>query len=105
MDFPLVIFSTASDEQEAKLISETLVNEKLAACVNRISGVQSVYFWQNNICDDQEWLLIAKSKKSRLDDIISRIKAIHSAEVPEIIALPIMGGSEDYLDWLETRTQ
>ncbi|MBN2104769.1 divalent-cation tolerance protein CutA [bacterium] len=105
MDFPLVIFCTTSDENEAKLISETLVKEKLAACVNRIPGLQSIYFWNKQICDDQEWLLLIKSKKSRLDQIIFRIKAMHNAEVPEIIALPIMGGSEDYLEWLETNTQ
>lgn len=105
MDFPLVILCTVSDENEARLISETLVKENLAACVNRLPNVQSVYQWQGKTHDDSEWLLIIKSKKSRLDSIISKIKALHSADLPEIIALPIMGGSEDYLDWLETHTQ
>lgn len=104
MDFPLVIISTASDEKEAILISETLVNEKLAACVNRISGVQSVYIWKGQLCDEQEWLLMIKSKKSCLDQVIMRIKSLHTYEVPEIIALPIMGGSEDYLNWMEMNT-
>lgn len=105
MDFPLVIFCTAPSENEAKLISETLVKEKLAACVSRMSGVQSVYIWKDKICDEKEWLLIIKSRKSCLDQMTTRIKSIHSYEVPEIVALPIMGGSEDYLNWLETNTQ
>ncbi|MFC1568841.1 divalent-cation tolerance protein CutA [bacterium] len=105
MDFPVVIFCTTASEHEARLISESLVKEKLAACVNRLPGIQSMYIWEGKLCDDQEWLLIMKSKKSVLDQVISKIKSIHSYDTPEIIALPIMGGSEDYLNWLETNTQ
>jgi periplasmic divalent cation tolerance protein len=104
MDFPCVIFCTASSEEEAKKLSTALVNENLAACVNIVQGVHSVYRWQGEVCDATEWLLIIKSHKSVLDRMIQRIRSLHSYEVPEIIALPIVGGSEDYLNWLETNT-
>jgi periplasmic divalent cation tolerance protein len=105
MNFPLVVLCTVPDEQEAVSISNALVNEKLAACVNRIQGLQSVYVWENRIHDESEWLLIIKSQKSRLDTLVQRIQSLHSYDVPEIIALPIMGGSEEYLNWLEVNTQ
>ena len=104
MDFPCVIFCMASSEEEAKKLSTALVNEKLAACVNMISGMRSVYRWKGEVCEAEEWLLIIKSQKAVLDRVIHRIRTLHSYEVPEIIALPIMGGSEDYLNWLEANT-
>jgi periplasmic divalent cation tolerance protein len=102
MDFPCVIFCTASSEEEAKKLSTALVNENLAACVNTVQGVRSVYRWQGEVYEATEWLLIIKSHKTVLDRMIQRIRSLHSYEVPEIIALPIVGGSEDYLNWLET---
>jgi len=105
MNFSLVIFCTVPNEEEARKISETLVRQKLAACVNRVQGIHSMYFWEQKICDDQEWMLIIKSKKTLLDTIIAEIRKKHSYDVPEIIALPIIGGSEDYLNWLETNTR
>lgn len=104
MDFPCVIFCMASSEEEAKKLSTALVNEKLAACVNMVSGMRSVYRWKGEVCEAEEWLLIIKSQKAVLDRVIHRIRTLHSYEVPEIIALPIMGGSEDYLNWLEANT-
>ena len=104
MDFPCVIFCMASSEEEAKKLSTALVNENLAACVNRVSGLRSVYRWKGEVREAEEWLLIIKSRKSVLDRVIHRIRTLHSYEVPEIIALPIMGGSEDYLNWLEANT-
>lgn len=105
MDFPLVILSMAANEEEAKKISEVLVDERLAACVNRIPNVQSIYLWKKKRCDDQECLMIIKSKRMLLEKVILKIKELHSYEVPEIIAVPIMGGSEDYLNWLEANTR
>lgn len=105
MDFPCVILCTASSEEEAKKLGTTLVNEKLAACVNYSEGLRSVYRWKGKVCEADEWLLIIKSQKAALDQMIRRIQALHSYEVPEIIALPIMGGSEDYLNWLDMNTR
>jgi periplasmic divalent cation tolerance protein len=94
-----VLFCTASEE-ESDTIAKTLVEERLAACVN-ITTVRSHYRWEGEICEDTEALLIIKTERSRVDRIIKRITDVHSYEVPEIIALPVLAGSEKYLEWVE----
>jgi periplasmic divalent cation tolerance protein len=94
-----VLFCTASEEESDK-IAKVLVEERLAACVN-ITAVQSHYRWQGEVCADNEALLIIKTEKSRVDKIIKRIKDVHSYDVPEIIALPIVAGSDTYLEWVD----
>jgi periplasmic divalent cation tolerance protein len=94
-----VLFCTASEEESDK-IAKTLVEERLAACVN-ITAVRSHYRWQGEVCEDNEALLIIKTVKSMVDKIIKRIREVHSYEVPEIIALPIVAGSEKYLEWVD----
>jgi periplasmic divalent cation tolerance protein len=94
-----VLFCTASVDESDK-IAKMLVEERLAACVN-ITAVQSHYRWQGELCEDSEALLIIKTGKSRVDKIIKRIKDVHSYDVPEIIALPIVAGSEEYLEWVD----
>lgn len=96
----IVIFITASSRKEAGTISQGLVENKLAACVNLVPGVCSVFSWKGKIERAKEILLIAKSTKARLAKIIRFVKANHSYDVPEIIALPIIGGSTAYLEWL-----
>lgn len=88
--------SVAESEQLAKL----LVEERLAACVN-VTGVRSFYRWKGELCSDTECLLIIKTKKSMVDRILTRITEVHSYEVPEILVLPILTGSEQYLKWVE----
>jgi periplasmic divalent cation tolerance protein len=97
----LVVLMTAGSQEEADIIAHTLVAELLAACVNVIPGVTSVYRWEGEVQRDQEWLLVAKSRGKVLDELIRRVQSIHSYDVPEIIALPIVGGSEAYLRWLD----
>lgn len=94
-----MLFCTASVDESDK-IAETLVEERLAACVN-ITAVQSHYRWQGEVCKDNEALLIIKTEKSRVDKIIKRIKEVHSYELPEIIALPIVAGYDKYLEWVD----
>jgi periplasmic divalent cation tolerance protein len=94
-----VLFCTASEEESDK-IAKVLVEERLAACVN-ITAVRSHYRWQGEVCADNEALLIIKTEKSRVDKIIKRIKDVHSYDVPEIIALPIVAGSDTYLEWVD----
>lgn len=94
-----VLFCTASVGESGK-IAKLLVEERLAACVN-ITNVKSCYRWQGEFCEDSEALLIVKTEKSMVDKIIKRIKEVHSYEVPEIIALPIVAGSEKYLEWVD----
>jgi periplasmic divalent cation tolerance protein len=97
----LVVLITAGSQEEAEKLATILVKEMLAACVNVLPGITSVYRWQGEIQQDREWLLIAKSRREVLDDLIRRVQSLHSYDVPEIIALPLVGGSETYLRWLD----
>jgi periplasmic divalent cation tolerance protein len=101
MSEPLVVLMTAGSQEEAERIARALVVEMLAACVNVIPGVTSIYHWQGEIQQDQEWLLVAKSRREVLDHLVRRVQALHSYDLPEIIALPLVGGSEAYLRWLD----
>ena len=96
----IVVLITAKDQEEAKKIADHLLSGKLAACVNIISGVQSVFWWENKIDNAQEVLLIVKSKKTLFKRIVSAVREVHSYSVPEIIALPIVNGHKDYLKWI-----
>jgi len=95
----VVVFVT-TPEAEAQVLAEVLVREKKAACVNIVPRVRSTYWWQGEIESDDESLLIIKTSLSLLDDLIEAVKETHSYEVPEVIALPVVGGNEDYLDWI-----
>lgn len=94
-----VLFCTTSVE-ESERIARILIEEKQAACVN-ITEVNSYYRWKGEFCEDKEALLIIKTEKSKVDRIIERIKEVHSYELPEIIALPIVAGYDKYLEWVE----
>ena len=100
----IVAFITASNEDEAAKISRALVESRLAGCVNIIRDIRSIYSWQGKIEDEPEVLMIAKTRKPLLDAFMKKVKELHSYTVPEIIALPIIGGSEDYLKWLREVT-
>ncbi len=97
----IVIYITSGNAEEAENIAKGLVKNGLAACVNIVPKIKSVYKWKGNICNDNECLLIAKSRKTLLKEVIKWVKKHHSYETPEIIALPIVGGSKDYLKWIE----
>lgn len=97
----IVVFITATDHEEAMLISRVLLEQKKAACVSIVDDVSSAFRWQANIECETESLLVVKSSAAMLDEIIETVKEVHSYETPEIIALPIIGGSADYLEWLE----
>ena len=97
----IVIFVTAANKQEGKKIASGLIKQKLAACVNIIDKVGSLFFWEGKTQKAEESLLIIKSKKERLNRIIKLIKSLHSYTVPEIIALPIISGDKPYLRWID----
>lgn len=97
----LVVLMTAGSRDEADKIANALVTEMLAACVNVLPGVTSVYRWEGEVQRDQEWLLVAKSTRQVLDDLVRRVQALHSYDLPEVIALPVVGGSEAYLRWVD----
>ncbi|MBN2463581.1 MAG: divalent-cation tolerance protein CutA [Dehalococcoidia bacterium] len=97
----VVIFVTASTEQEARKIADQLLSSRKAACVNIVPEVDSSFWWQGKLDSAQESLLIIKTRVSLLQEVIGMVKAAHSYSVPEIIALPIIGGNEDYLRWID----
>lgn len=101
----IVALITTSSEEEARKIAELLVNGKKAACVNIVPAVDSVFWWEDKLDSARESLLLVKTKASLFPEIVELVKRMHSYEVPEIIALPIIAGSEDYLKWLDTACQ
>ena len=100
----LVILVTAVNQEEAVKIGEGMVNAKLAACANIISGIHSIYRWKGKVVKAQEALLILKSTKLRYRALEKAIKAMHSYETPEIIALPVKDGLDQYIGWVCSQT-
>lgn len=100
----IVVYITSPNEEEAAKIARTIVEERLAGCVNIIKGIRSIYRWQGNIEDDSEVLMIVKTQGHLFKGLKERVKELHSYTVPEIIALPIVEGSEDYINWLKEAT-
>ena len=95
-----VVLVTASSEPEAKTIARALVEGRLAACINIIPGLTSIYRWEEKICEDRELLLVIKTRGQKVAALRERIVHLHSYAVPEVIALPIADGSPCYLEWL-----
>lgn len=99
-----VIYCTVPNEFNANLIASTLVEEKLAACVNILPSVTSVYMWENIVQTDNELLLIIKTQEEKFEALEAKIKELHEYSVPEIIAVPIVKGSEEYQKWIVKET-
>ncbi|ADJ25463.1 CutA1 divalent ion tolerance protein [Dehalogenimonas lykanthroporepellens BL-DC-9] len=97
----IVVLVTAGDEEEARLIAGILLEQRKAACVNIVSGVNSLFRWQDRLETETESLLVIKTTASMLEAVIETVREVHSYETPEIIALPVIGGSGEYLEWLE----
>lgn len=101
----LVVFITTGSSEEAQKIAHALVEERLVACVNIVAPIQSVYRWQEKIQVDQETLLIVKTTAKAMEKLAKRVKQLHSYELPEIIAVPILAGARDYLHWMDEQIQ
>ena len=101
----VVVFVTVSSKKEAEKIAASLVKKSLAACVNIIGGVESIFKWKGKIEKAGELVLLAKTNRARIKELISEVKTLHSYETPEIIALPIVMGDKDYLKWVEDVTK
>jgi len=97
----IVVFSTASSAAEAEAIAQRLIEDRLAACVNVVTGVRSFYRWKGKIENSPEWLLVIKSSRVRFDALRAALEKLHSYEVPEAIALPVVEGAANYLNWME----
>jgi periplasmic divalent cation tolerance protein len=100
----IVVFITVDSQENAQKIANKLLTERKAACVNVIPAIESHYWWQGQIESAKELLLIVKTRAALIDELIKLVKEIHPYSVPEIIALPIIGGNQDYLQWIEKET-
>jgi periplasmic divalent cation tolerance protein len=98
----IVVFVTAKDNAEARVIAQGLLQEKLIACANIVDGVQSLFWWQGKIDEGREVLVILKTRRDLFDRVASKVKELHSYDTPEIIALPIVQGNSNYLDWINS---
>ena len=96
----LLVLTTAGSEEEARKIAQALVERRLAACVNIVPRIHSVYRWQDKVESAEEFLLIIKTTRHREESVISAIKEMHSYELPECIVIGIDGGSAEYLRWV-----
>ena len=97
---PIVVLMTAASADEAGRIAEMLVSKKLAACVQSLTGMQSVYIWQGQVQRESEVLILAKTTQNNFAELEREVRAMHSYETPEIVALPIVSGSPPYIEWL-----
>ena len=96
----IVVLITVGTEEEAQRIARALLEQRKAACVNIIPGVSSLFWWKGELDSAQESLLVVKTKKSVLNEVTRLVKEIHSYDIPEVIAVPIVGGNQDYLEWI-----
>jgi periplasmic divalent cation tolerance protein len=97
----IVLLITTATAEEAQRISRVLLEQKKVACVNILPRINSLFWWQGKLDSAKESLLIVKTKASQLSEIVPLVKEIHSYDIPELIALPIIGGNQDYLEWME----
>jgi periplasmic divalent cation tolerance protein len=102
---PILVLVTCGSEEEAIKIANALIEGHLAACVNLLSPIRSIYRWEGKIWDEKEWLLIIKTQKQRFGELEKKVKSLHSYSVREIISLPIVEGSPSYLNWLVEMTK
>lgn len=101
---PIFVYITCTSTDEAKRIGAALVETRLAACVNILPGMSSLYWWQGKIEEAQETVLIAKTRDTLLDALTVRVKALHSYACPCVVALPVHAGNPDYVAWIEAET-
>ena len=100
----IIVFNTCDSAACASSIAETLVSKKLAACVNMVKNIESVYQWQGKIEHTKEILLIIKTRQSLFSQLEQAIKELHNYELPEIIAVPVDTGETNYLNWIQSAT-
>ena len=100
----IVILITSDSIEETDHIARVLLEKKKVACVNIVRGIDSYFWWEGKVDSARENLLIAKTRASLLPEVVALVRKIHSYDVPEVIALPIIGGNQDYLEWIDQST-
>ena len=100
-----IVYCTVPDEFSANLIATTLVEENHAACVNIVPGITSVYKWEGITQNESELLLLIKTREEKFEGLKEKIKELHENSLPEIIAVPIKMGNQEYLNWIEQETK
>ena len=100
----IVVFITVKDPEEAQKVAKALLKRRQAACANIVPEVDSHFWWKDKLDATKESLLIVKTKESLLPELIKSVRRVHSYSIPEIIAIPIIGGSRDYLEWIDSET-
>ena len=98
------VYMTAGSIEEAKNIGKILVGQNLAACVNLLENMTSIYKWEEKLEESQEIVMIAKTRKSLMPKLIEKVNSIHSYDCPCILELPVQGGNSDFLSWIESQT-
>jgi periplasmic divalent cation tolerance protein len=96
----VVVLVTVATHQDGERIAEVVVGEQLAACVNIVGPIRSIYRWEDAVQRDEEWLLVIKTLAVRFEALAARVRALHSYTTPEVLALPVLAGSDAYLDWI-----
>jgi periplasmic divalent cation tolerance protein len=104
MSAHIAVLITTGSAEEGQSIARALVEERLAACVNILSPIHSVYRWEGKLQCDEETLLVVKTTSHRFEQLSLRVKQLHSYDTPEIVALPLVDGSSEYLDWVDAQT-
>jgi len=95
------VFTTATTKSDAQAIATTVVGKRLAACAQVIGPITSTYWWQGKIETAEEWLCVMKSRQDLYEELEKAIRQVHPYEVPEILAVPVVQGSQDYLEWMD----
>lgn len=101
----IVVFNTCESVEQAERLARSLVEQRLAACVTVISPVRSFYRWEGAVADSAEWLLLIKTSRTLFEKLRAAIEAAHSYDLPELLALPVVEGSAEYLAWMDASLQ
>jgi periplasmic divalent cation tolerance protein len=101
----IVVFTTCGSEEEARKLAAALIEKRMAACVNITAPVTSVYRWKGVVEEAKEWILIIKSRRERFEELRVLLEGAHSYELPEVLAIPVVEGSPNYLAWVEDETR
>jgi periplasmic divalent cation tolerance protein len=100
----VVVLVTVPNAEAGRMIAGAIVDERLAACVNVVGPIRSIYRWEGAVRDDEEYLLVVKTRATLLPTLETRVRGLHDYDLPEVVALPVSGGSARYLDWVRVST-